>query len=71
MDNAKGGVEQKLSSPAGVESYPKFSPDGISIAFTGNYDENNDAYVLPVNGGVPFRLTAHGYPPGSGLDTRW
>lgn len=57
-----GGTAIKLSSPAGVESYPKFSPDGKSIAFTGNYDGNADVYVLPVSGGVPVRLTSHGYP---------
>ncbi len=57
----EGGTAIKLSSPAGVESYPKFSPDGKSIAFSGNYDGNNDAYVIPVNGGVPVRLTGHGY----------
>ncbi len=56
-----GGTAVKLSSPAGVESYPKFSPDGRSIAFTGNYDGNKDAYVIPVTGGVPVRLTQHGY----------
>src|ERR1044072_9583875 len=56
-----GGQAIKLSSPAGVESYPKFSPDGKSIAFSGNYDGNNDAYVIPVNGVVPVRLTSHGY----------
>jgi len=56
-----GGTAIKLSSPAGVESYPKFSPDGKSIAFSGNYDGNNDAYVIPASGGVPVRLTAHGY----------
>ncbi len=56
-----GGTAIKLSSPAGVESYPKFSPDGKSIAFSGNYDGNNDAYVIPVAGGVPVRLTGHGY----------
>jgi tricorn protease len=44
-----------------VESYPKFSPDGKSIAFSGNYDGNNDAYTIPVTGGVPVRLTSHGY----------
>ena len=32
----EGGTAIKLSSPAGVESYPKFSPDGKSIAFSGN-----------------------------------
>src|SRR5688500_13532366 len=57
----EGGTAIKLSSPAGVESFPKFSPDGKSIAFSGNYDGNNDAYVIPVNGGVPVRLTGHGY----------
>src|SRR6266496_2322217 len=58
----EGGTAVKLSSPAGVEICPKFSPDGKSIAFTGNYDGNNDVYVLPVTGGVPVRLTSHGYP---------
>src|SRR5215813_3552211 len=56
-----GGEAVKLSSPAGVETFAKFSPDGKSIAFSGNYDGNNDVYVIPVNGGVPLRLTAHGY----------
>lgn len=58
----EGGTAIKLSSPPGVESYPKFSPDGKSIAFTGNYDGNQDVYVMPVAGGVPQRLTEHGYP---------
>lgn len=58
----EGGTAIKLSSPAGVESYPKFSPDGKSIAFSGNYDGNSDAYTIPVNGGVPIRITQHGYP---------
>src|SRR5438034_4207613 len=57
----EGGNAVKLSSPAGVETFPKFSPDGKLIAFTGNYDGNNDVYVIPVNGGVPVRLTEHGY----------
>src|SRR5215813_9739740 len=57
-----GGTAIKLSSPPGVESYPKFSPDGKSIAFSGNYDGNIDVYVIPTNGGVPVRLTSHGYP---------
>ncbi|MFI5186655.1 MAG: PDZ domain-containing protein [Chitinophagales bacterium] len=58
----EGGEAIKLSSPAGVEIYPKFSPDGKSIAFTGNYDGNADVYVIPVSGGIPVRLTEHGYP---------
>ncbi len=57
-----GGTAEKLSSPPGVESFPKFSPDGRSIAFTGNYDGNQDAYTIAVNGDVPVRLTSHGFP---------
>ena len=57
----EGGEAIKISSPPGVESFPKFSPDGKSIAFTGNYDGNKDAYALSVTGGVPIRLTEHGY----------
>jgi tricorn protease len=58
----EGGTAEKLSSPPGVESFPKFSPDGKTIAFTGNYDGNSDVYTIAVNGGVPMRLTEHGFP---------
>ena len=58
----EGGTANRLSSPAGVEMFPKFSPDGKSIAFTGNYDGNKDVYILPVIGGVPTRVTQHGGP---------
>ena len=58
----EGGTAIKLSSPPGVESFPKFSPDGTTIAYTGNYDGNPDVYVVPVSGGVPTRLTYHGLP---------
>jgi tricorn protease len=44
------------------KSFRSFRPDGKNIAFTGNYDGNGDAYVIPTAGGVPVRLTAHGYP---------
>ncbi len=57
----EGGNAFKISSPPGVETFPKFSPDGTTLAFTGNYDGNRDVYTLPVMGGVPLRLTEHGY----------
>jgi len=55
-----GGTAVKLSSPAGEEIFPKFSPDGSQIAFSGNYDGNMDIYVIPSTGGLPVRLTYHG-----------
>ncbi len=55
-----GGVATKLSSSVGEEIMPKFSPDGKTIAFSGNYNGNADVYTLPVSGGMPQRLTWHG-----------
>lgn len=56
-----GGLATRLSSPAGVESFPKFSPDGSRIAFSANYQGNTDVYVMPVTGGIPKRLTEHSF----------
>jgi tricorn protease len=57
-----GGTATRLSSPRGEEMFPRFSPDGASIAFTGNYDGNQDIYVVPTGGGLPRRVTYHGAP---------
>lgn len=56
-----GGTAIRLSSPAGLESFPKFSPDGLSIAFSANYHGNTDVYILSIAGGIPNRLTQHSY----------
>src|SRR3989454_258029 len=57
-----GGEALRLSSPRGEETFPRFSPDGSQIAFSGNYDGNIDIYVVPATGGLPKRLTYHGAP---------
>ena len=57
-----GGAAQRLTSGAGVETNPVFSPDGSTIAFTGEYDGNTDVYTVPAGGGVPKRLTWHPSP---------
>src|SRR5919204_4925845 len=51
-----GSDARRLSTGAGMESDPGFSPDGSLIAFTGDYDGNQDVYVVPATGGVPRRL---------------
>jgi tricorn protease len=58
----EGGKATHLSSPAGVEAFPKFSPDGNSIAYTADYDGSNSIYSIPTAGGVPTRLTWYGFP---------
>ncbi|MBK8490080.1 MAG: PD40 domain-containing protein [Saprospirales bacterium] len=70
-----GGMASRLSSPQGSEAFPRFSPDGKQIAFSGNYDGNGDIYVIPSQGGMPNRVTHHGmydrlvdwYPDGKSL----
>ena len=57
--SAQGGRARRLTSSLGYQSQPKFSPDGSTIAFTGNYDGNDDIYVVPATGGEPVRLTWH------------
>lgn len=54
-----GGLAHRLSSPAGEESFPRFSPDGTHIAFSGDYDGNVDLYTIPTEGGPIHRLTHH------------
>ncbi len=55
--SADGGVARKLTSAEGFEMFPRFSPDGKWIAFTGQYDGNTEVYLMPSAGGVPKRLT--------------
>ncbi|MBZ5564688.1 MAG: PDZ domain-containing protein [Acidobacteriia bacterium] len=54
-----GGEARRLTAHPGDEIFPKFSPDGKWIAFTGEYDGNPDVYVVPSEGGEPRRLTYH------------
>ncbi len=55
--DATGGVARKLTSSPGYEMFPRFSPDGKNIAFTGQYDGNTEVYIMPSQGGVPKRVT--------------
>lgn len=55
----EGGVALPLASPPGAETFPRFSADGRTIAFVGNYDGNRDLYTIPVEGGLPHRVTHH------------
>lgn len=54
-----GSNPHRLTIDKGVESNPVFSPDGNFIAFNAEYDGNTDVFLIPVNGGIPIRLTWH------------
>ncbi len=55
----RAGGEARQLTTGGHESNPYFSPDGKWVAFTGQYDGNEDVYVTPAAGGEPRRLTWH------------
>jgi tricorn protease len=64
----QGGLAQRLTAHPGLECYPKFSPDGQWIAFTGQYDGDEQVYVMPAQGGVPRQLTFY---PATGPLNPW
>jgi tricorn protease len=56
---ADGSGARRLTSHVGRDIFPRFSPDGQWVAFTGNRFGNNDVFVVHVNGGEPRQLTYH------------
>jgi tricorn protease len=52
-----GGIARKITSDAGYEIFPRFSPDESTLAFTGQYDGNTEVFTIPASGGVPMRIT--------------
>ncbi len=63
-----GGEAKRLTSFQGVESFPKFSPDGQWIAFSGQFSGSTDVYAISVDGGEMKRLTWH---PGADIVRGW
>ena len=65
----QGGRAVRLTAHPGLELFPKYSPDGRWIAFTGQYDGDEQVYVIPAEGGEPRQLTY--YPARGPLAPRW
>lgn len=54
-----GGEAVRLTLHDGEELYPRISPCGKWVAFTGEYDGNADVYVMNIYGGKITRVTWH------------
>jgi tricorn protease len=54
-----GGQARRLTSTPGAETEPRFSPDGLQIAYSATIAGNADVYVMPAAGGDSKRLTYH------------
>lgn len=70
--DADGGEAKKLTSHKGIELFPRISPDGRWIAFSGQYSGSRQVYVMPAEGGTPKQLTYYNdvgdMPPRGGFD---
>jgi tricorn protease len=70
--DANGGEAHRLTSHSGMELFPKISPDGKWIAFSGEYSGTRQIYVMPSTGGTPRQLTFYNsvgvMPPRGGFD---
>lgn len=55
-----GGVAQRLTTHAAAETHAALSHDGQQIAFVASYEGDQEAYLMPVGGGLPRRLTFEG-----------
>jgi len=56
----KGGLARRLTTHPGMESFPAISPDGTTVAFSGQYEGPTEVYTMPLEGGLPVRRTFAG-----------
>ncbi|MCZ6675108.1 MAG: protease, partial [Verrucomicrobia bacterium] len=64
----KGGLARRLTSHPGEELYPRISPDGKTLSFTGSYEGPGQLYTMPLEGGLPQRWT---YEAETSTNTAW
>lgn len=65
---SSGGQASRLTTHAGEERAPKISPDGKWVAYAASYEGPTEVYLIPIQGGVPKRLT---YEASPSVPTAW
>jgi len=71
--STRGGAAHRVTSfDEGLELFPRISPDGNWIAFSGEYSGTRQIYLVPYAGGEPRQLTFYPdvgpMPPRGGYD---
>ncbi len=57
--SSQGGNAARLTVHVGYESFPVWSPDGKTIAFSSDRNGNFDVFIIPASGGKEVQLTWH------------
>jgi dipeptidyl aminopeptidase/acylaminoacyl peptidase len=52
-----GGPPKQLTTTAGTNNHPRWSPDGKTIAFVSSRGGSSQVWLLPIDGGEPHQLT--------------
>ncbi|MCL6485365.1 MAG: peptidase S41, partial [Janthinobacterium lividum] len=63
-----GGAAQRLTTHPGYETNAAMSRDGLWLAFSAAYEGVQEAYVMPLAGGLPRRIS---YDNGAVLVLGW
>ncbi len=63
-----GGMAYRLTTHAQEERNPSISPDGMTLAFSGQYEGATEVYTMPLAGGRPTRWT---YEARQSLPSTW
>ncbi|NOU16193.1 MAG: peptidase S41 [Bacteroidales bacterium] len=69
--DTKGGTAIILTTNPAYDFMPVWSPDGKTVAFASNRFGNYDVFTIPIEGGIPTRLTFHSnneYPSTFSID---
>ena len=53
----QGGQAQRLTTHPAAEIQPAVSKDGLWLAFAASYEGATEAYVMPLQGGLPKRIS--------------
>ncbi|GAB4142754.1 MAG: S9 family peptidase [Planctomycetaceae bacterium] len=67
-ETERGSVPRQFTS-AGKDSFPRWSPDGQTIAFLSGREQQQQIFTLSANGGEAVKLTS--FPEGSIRSFRW